>query len=136
MRLELTRKSDLAVRSLLLLAANGERTKSSDLAEALGATPAFVPQVIAPLVDRRWVASDPGPAGGYSLVADLDQLTVLEVIEAVEGPTDSGRCALDGEPCAEKGTCVVHEAWLPARALLLDELAATTVSAVPPPKLL
>jgi Rrf2 family protein len=130
MRLELTRKSDLAVRSLLLMAEQGERMKSSELAKGLGATPAFVPQVVAPLIERRWVGSDPGPAGGYTLLAELETLTVLEVIEAVEGPTESGRCALDGEPCAERGTCVVHEAWQRARALLLADLAATTVADV------
>jgi Rrf2 family protein len=129
-RLELTRKSDLAVRSLTIMAERGRRVKSSELAQGLGATPAFVPQVVAPLIDRRWVGSDPGPAGGYTLLADLDTLTVLEVIEAVEGPTESGRCALDGEPCSERGTCVVHEAWMRARALLLAELAGTTVSKV------
>ena len=131
MRLELTRKSDLAVRSLLMMAASDRRMKGSELAEGLDATPAFVPQVLAPLIERRWVGSDPGPSGGYSLRADLDTLTVLEVIEAVEGPTESGRCALDGDPCAERGTCVVHTAWLPARALLLEALGSTVVSEVP-----
>jgi Rrf2 family protein len=129
-RLELTRKGDLAVRALLVMAERGERTKSSELADSLGATSAYVPQVVAPLVERRWVDSAPGPSGGYTLLADLDTLSVLDVIEAVEGPTASGRCALDGEPCAERGTCVVHEAWLRARTLLLSDLAATTVSQV------
>jgi Rrf2 family protein len=127
MRLEVTRKSDLAVRALLLLAERGRRMKSSELAHGLGATPAFVPQVVAPLIEHRWVGSDPGPAGGYTLLADIDTLTVLEVIEAIEGPTESGRCALDGEPCAERRTCVVHEAWMRARTLLLTDLASTTV---------
>src|SRR6188472_2168968 len=108
MRLELTRKSDLAVRALRALAGSNERMKGSALAEAVGSTPGFVAQTVTPLVRRGWVRSDPGPSGGYSLVVALDAVSVLAVIEAIEGPTASGRCVLGDRPCNETGTCALH----------------------------
>jgi Rrf2 family iron-sulfur cluster assembly transcriptional regulator len=128
MRLEVTRKSDLAVRALRVLAGSGERVKGPALAEAVGSTSGFVSQVLNPLIRNGWVRSDPGPAGGYSLAIDLDSVSVLAVIEAIEGPTDSGRCVLADRPCEEQGTCALHASWLRARALLLGELDATSVA--------
>jgi Rrf2 family iron-sulfur cluster assembly transcriptional regulator len=134
MRLEVTRKSDLAVRSLQALAVSPERVKGPALAAMVGSTPGFVSQVLTPLVRVGWVRSDPGPSGGYSLTADLDEVSVLAVIETIEGPTDSGRCVLADRSCDEGGTCALHVPWVRARAQLLTQLDATSVadaSAVP-----
>ena len=128
MRLEVTRKSDLAVRALRSLAETGGRVKGPALAEAVGSTSGFVSQVLTPLVRAGWVRSDPGPAGGYSLAVDLGSVSVLAVIEAIEGPTDSGRCVLADRPCNEAGTCALHVPWLRARARLLRELDGTSVA--------
>ena len=76
MRLELTRKTDLATRAILDLDRSGTRLKTSVLAEHIGTTPGFLSQVMTPLVGQGWVRSEPGPTGGYSLVAAL----VCEVV--------------------------------------------------------
>ena len=128
MRLEVTRKSDLAVRAMQVLADADARVKGPALAEAVGSTSGFVSQVLNPLVRQGWVRSDPGPSGGYSLVVDLAEVSVLAVIETIEGPTVSGRCVLADRPCDETGTCALHVPWMRARALLLSELAATSVA--------
>jgi Rrf2 family iron-sulfur cluster assembly transcriptional regulator len=128
MRLEVTRKSDLAVRILRALSERPGRVKGPDLADLVGSTVGFVPQVVTPLIRAGWVGSDPGPTGGYVLLADLSALSILEVIEAVEGPTDSGRCVLAGRPCSDVDHCTLHEPWIRARRLLLDELARTSIA--------
>jgi len=106
--------------------------KGPALAEALGSTPGFVAQVVTPLVRQGWVRSDPGPSGGYSLAVALDAVSVLAVIEAIEGPSATGRCVLADRPCNEIGTCALHVPWLSAWSQLLGELAATPVAGVSP----
>ena len=128
MRLEVTRKSDLAVRSLQALASTPERLKGPALAELVESSSGFVSQVLTPLVRAGWVRSDPGPNGGYSLVANLDEVSVLAVIETIEGPTDSGRCVLADRPCDAVDSCALHVPWLRARAQLRSELDAMPVS--------
>jgi Rrf2 family protein len=130
-RLEVTRKSDLAVQALRVLAGSIGRMKGPALADAVGSSSGFVSQVLHPLIRQGWVRSDPGPTGGYALAVDLDSVSVLEVIEAIEGPTDSGRCVLADRPCDEAGTCALHVPWLRARARLLQELASTSVAEAP-----
>lgn len=111
------------------LAASSGRVKGPALADAVGSTSGFVSQVLNPLVRRGWVRSDPGPAGGYSLVADLDDVSVLAVIEAIEGPTAAGHCVLADRACSDTGPCALHVPWMRAQTELLRELAATTVAA-------
>jgi Rrf2 family protein len=130
MRLEITRRTDLATRALLHLSAVEGRVKASVLAEQLGTTPGFLSQAMTPLVGRGWVRSVPGPTGGYELTADPAAISVLEVIESVEGPTDTGRCVLEDRNCAVGGQCALHRAWATARSHLLDDLGATPLSAL------
>ncbi len=129
MRLEITRKADLATRALLVLAAEDRRLKASELAARLGTTAGFLPQVLGPLVERGWVGSEPGPTGGYRLEADPRQLSVLEVVEAVDGPTETGRCVLEHQrSCGTDGACALHAAWARARTGLVEELQATRLA--------
>ena len=93
-RLEITRRAELAIRALALLTGSSERVKASALAESLGTTVKFVPQVLGPLVRAGWVQSDPGPTGGYRSQVDVGDVSVLQVIEAVDGATDVGRCVV------------------------------------------
>ncbi len=133
MRLEVTRSSDLAARALVLLSTSDTRRKGSALAADLDSTAGYLSQVMTPLVKAGWVRSDPGPSGGYSLAADLKSISVLDVIEAVEGPTDNGQCVLQNRPCGESGPCTLHEAWSNARSQLVSKLASTPMSNIPSP---
>lgn len=130
MRLEVTRKSDLSVRALCWLNRQSERKKGSELAEQIGASPGFLAQALAPLVRAGWVLSDPGPTGGYSLGTPLEEISLLAVIEQIEGPTDNGQCVLVGRPCSEEGPCVLHETWSRARDHLLEELDSLSLADV------
>lgn len=134
MRLEVSRKADLATRTLLTLARSGERSKAPALADQVGTTAGFLSQVVAPLAARGWIGSAPGPTGGYHATISLDDVSVLDVIEAVDGPTDTGRCVLQDRACAGGGLCALHVPWTQARAQLLGELARTPLASLPDPR--
>jgi Rrf2 family protein len=131
-RLEVTRRADLAVRAMIVLGDTpaDERLKGPALAAALGTTPAFVAQVMGPLVKAGWVRSDPGPLGGYARRVALDEVSVLDVIEAVDGATDAGRCVVENRACDPTTPCVLHDAWGQARDELTRTLDATPLSAL------
>lgn len=130
MRLEITRRAELAIRALALLGRSTERVKSSVLAEELLTTVSFVPQVLGPLVRAGWVQSDPGPTGGYRCRVPLGDVSVLQVIEAVDGATDVGRCVVADRPCQATDPCVLHVAWARARTELVGVLQSTPMSGV------
>jgi Rrf2 family protein len=131
MRLVISRRADLATRSLVELASSCDRVKGAELAARLDASAGFLAQALTPLVNRGWVRSDPGPTGGYTMVADVGQLCVLDVIEAVEGQTDTAQCVLEDRACnANDRPCALHGPWAKARTTLLAELGATPISSL------
>jgi len=81
-----------------------------------------------PLVERGWVSSGHGPTGGYELSVSLDSISVLDVVEAIDGPTDTGKCVVSGRSCNTTAPCPLHLAWASARTALLAELDATPLS--------
>ena len=130
MRLEITQRADLAVRALVALQSSSDRLKSADLADLLGTTSGFIPQVMGPLVRVGWVRSVPGPTGGYERQRDLDSLSVLEIVETIDGPTDNGRCVVAERLCDAAEPCALHVAWARARHELRDSLGGLRLSEV------
>lgn len=130
MRLEITRRAELAVRALDVVARSATPIKGPDLAAALDTTSGFVPQVMAPLVKAGWVTSSPGPTGGYAPAGQLATISVLDVIEAVDGPTENGRCVVADSDCDAAHPCVLHDAWARARSELVATLAAVNVESM------
>ena len=103
---------------------DAEKLSGSELAERIDTTNPFLPQVLGPLVKAGWIESQPGPGGGYRLALSLGDLSLLEVVETVEGPAETGLCVLRDGPCPGTESCPVHEAWLSARTELTERLAA------------
>lgn len=116
------------MRALVALAAHDGRLKAGALAGELGTTAGFVPQVMGPLVRAGWARSEPGPTGGYSLVVALDQLSVLQVVEQIDGPTESGRCVVANRACDSENPCALHVAWSQARGELLRSLGSMSLA--------
>ena len=122
------RRTDLALRALRELEHEADTLRAATLAERLGSTRQFMPQVMKPLVQAGWITSDPGPRGGYSLQLNLEHLTMNEFIEVMEGSIDNGRCVLRAGACSGAEECSLHEAWGEARQALTDRLSSIPVS--------
>lgn len=132
MRLELTKKTDLAFQALASIAAQGDqRTNGSDLAASLEITTHYLPHVMAPLTRAGWVASTSGPHGGYSIAVDLHEISLLDLVEAVEGPIDNSRCLhLGPRHSMDQAACALHHPWTKARQALITALAETNVGEI------
>lgn len=128
MRLEVSKRADLALKAMSYLSGEGHRDGRS-IAEAIGTTTHYLPQILRPLIREGWIVSTPGPGGGYRLATGLEQISVLEAIQAVEGPTETDKCVLRGAPCPAQEECALHSSWVRARSALLTELDATSLAA-------
>lgn len=133
MRLELTKKTDLAFQALAMIAARrGERVNGSTLATELDVSGQYLPHVMAPLTRSGWVASVSGPHGGYELSTDLHDVSLLELIEAVEGAVDDTRCLHLGPVHTTGMHCALHDPWMKAKHAMLEELSSTRLSDLAP----
>lgn len=125
MRLELTRRGDYAVRAVLALAtsAAGERLSVSRIAARENIPPRFLPRVMSDLVRGGLVEAVTGRTGGYRLARPAEAISVLDVIEAVEGDARRRTCVLRGGPCGLATVCNVHQVFADAQDQLLRRLA-------------
>lgn len=127
MRLEVSKRTDLALQALAHLDKVGD-ANGRDLATAIATTPAYLPQLVKPLTQNEWIRGVSGPGGGYHLSVDLTEISVLDVIEAMEGETEEDQCVLRGAPCPAPEPCALHDSWLRARGALLAELGSTSIA--------
>lgn len=127
MNLGLQRRTDLAIQALSSLAERGSvlpvvGMAGQELASRIGTTVAFLPQVMAPLIRAGWVTSERGPGGGYRLSESSWDASLLDVVEATEGPSEDGRCALRDQSCPGRVLCPIHAVWVEARHVLVEGL--------------
>lgn len=136
MRLELTRRGDYAIRAVIALGRvdTGEVMSAPRLAALTGIPPRFVAQVMAEIVRAGIAEARVGRSGGYRLARDAATITLLEVVEAVEGDPRRRVCVLRDSPCLRDGSCDVHSVFAAAQDALLLELAQATIAklAAPP----
>ncbi len=130
MRLELTKRGDYAVRAMLALArGNGNGLLSARrISDAMGIPVRFLPQVLADLQRAGLVEASAGRSGGYRLARDPGTVTLLEVIEAVEGDTRRRSCVLRGVPCGVDGNCDVHDVFFEGQEALRGTFARSTLA--------
>jgi cysteine desulfurase len=131
MRLELTRRGDYAVRAMISLARPGTgQVTAAALAEATAIPVGYVPQVMGDLVRAGLVANRRGRSGGYRLARPASDVSLLAIVEAVEGDGRRQRCVLRGGPCRRDGTCDVHDAFYRAQEAALGALADASLADV------
>jgi Rrf2 family protein len=129
MRLELTRRGDYAVRAMLALASETAAGPLSArrIAERMEIPPRFLPQVMSDLAAAGLVEATTGRSGGYRLSRPPARISLLEVIEAVEGDSRRQTCALRGGPCGADGTCAIHDVFSAAQDALLRQFAGASL---------
>jgi Rrf2 family transcriptional regulator, iron-sulfur cluster assembly transcription factor len=130
MRLELTKRGDYAVRAMLALArVSGNGLLSARrIADAMDIPVRFLPQVLADLGRAGLIEAAAGRAGGYRLSRDPASVSLLEVIEAVEGDSRRRSCVLRAGPCGRDGFCDVHQVFFAGQEALRGTFAAATLA--------
>lgn len=132
MDLSLGRRADYAIRAAVALASvtGQERRKAREIAEETAVPPSYLPQILAALARGGLVSSAAGRHGGYALARPPEAVTLLDVVNVVEGDPSSNRCVLRPGPCASGSECAVHVPWWSAQQALLTELGTTTLAQV------
>jgi len=109
----------------------GARLSSKTLALAIGSPEPFLTKVMQALVGSHLAASRRGKAGGFELAKLPSEISMLDVIEAVEGPlnlTDCTECDVPlDQQCSRLGRCSAHPVWAEAQADLRRTLSRASL---------
>lgn len=130
--MQLTRAADYAVRVMVHLAGQPVHTRASraDLAQAADCPEQFLSKVLQSLTRAGLVISHRGNTGGFELPSETRDVSVLEVVEAIEGPVRLNLCLTNDHACARQAWCPTHPVWAEAQQAMADVLQKTTVQAL------
>ncbi len=131
MNVTLSKRGDYVVRSAVALARaypGGGYRKIREVVADVDVPQTFASQILADLVRAEIASSRAGKDGGYRLVRSPESVSLLELVEAGEGPLRSARCALGEGPCRWEAVCPLHETWAAATGALRDTLAKTSLA--------
>lgn len=136
MRVTLGMRGDYAVRAMLALATvEGQDRPASVrwIAERMAIPVRFLPHVMTDLSRAALVVGAPGRKGGYRLGRPASQISVLEVVDAVDPADEVPRCVLRGGPCRPDGRCAVHDVFAGATRALRASLSERSLAEIAVP---
>lgn len=122
--------TEYALRAVVYLAASSERSATNQqISEAIDVSVGYLSKVLQSLGRKGIVHSQRGPSGGFTLVKPPDELTLLDIITAVQPIRRVQACPLDDSDHAES-LCALHRRLDEAASLLEDWFGRTTVASL------
>jgi|SRR5208283_2639808 len=109
----ITREADYAIRCILYLSENeGKISMVEGIAREMHIPRSFLAKILQKLARASLVKSFRGVKGGFQLTKDPSEISLLDVVEAIEGEVAMNVCALDEKLCSRSVACPVHPSWL------------------------
>ena len=102
----------------------------NDIAERQGISAKYLWQIVNLLKTAGFVRGTRGPKGGYVLLRDPAQITLLDVIQILEGPISLVECVDDPTYCDRVRTCVAHSVWTEVSQAFRDALARVSLAEI------
>lgn len=125
----ISKKGDYAIRGMVYLAGQppDRVVLAGQIARAMDVPPLFLAKILQQFGKVGLVRSVRGSGGGFRLGRPPGEITLLEIVEAVEGPVMPSRCVLTGGACSRKEGCTVHPVWKKVQKSVVDILGGVTL---------
>ena len=125
--MQITRQTDYAIRCVLHLSRIKDRILVvDDIAKVMDIPKSFLAKILQRLTKAGIVKSSRGIKGGFQLSKKPGQISLLDVIEAIQGPAGMNRCAINKDTCKFSRACTVHPVWVELRQKVEQYLKKVT----------
>jgi Rrf2 family protein len=130
--MQITKQADYALRAMLYLAQlpPNKRAATSMIADEQAIPPSFLAKIISQLSIAGLIHTSRGAHGGVSLAVSPEKISVLDVVEAIDGPLALNECTLNPSICPSGPDCPLHSLWCEAQAELVNKLKHTNFASV------
>ena len=127
--MKLTTKGRFAVTAMLDLALRQNRgpVTLAAISERQHISLSYLEQLFGKLRRAKLVSSVRGPGGGYNLAQGPNQITVADIVTAVDEPLDATQCG-GKENCHEEKRCMTHDLWATLNEKMYDYLSSVTLA--------
>lgn len=126
----ISRSSEYAIRALTYLALRPgpEFHLVREMAQSLSIPAPFLGKCLQPLVARGILASQRGRKGGFRLVGDPRDVSLFQIVDAIEHLSRPRRCMLGQAECSDERACPMHDYWKQASGALTQHLLEGSLS--------
>jgi Rrf2 family protein len=132
--MQITRQADYAVRAMVYLAQLGpdRRASTSQIAQEKQIPPSFLAKIVSQLSVAGLLQTSRGARGGVSLAKSPTEISLLDVVEAIDGPILLNECVADNGVCAFGDDCPMKPVWCEAQSELVNRLDSTSFASFIP----
>ncbi len=123
--MQITRQADYAVRAMVYLAQRGanQRASTGQIAKEKSIPPSFLAKIVSQLSVAGLLQTSRGARGGVSLAKPAEDISLLDVVEAIDGPILLNDCVAESNACDYNDSCPLKPVWCDAQKMLLDHLS-------------
>ena len=128
--MQITRQADYALRAMLYLSQlnPNQRAATSQIAEEQNIPPSFLAKIISQLSIAGLLLTSRGARGGVTLAREPRDISLLDVVEAIDGPIQLNECVDASGTCSFEEDCPMKSVWCDAQADLVKTLKGTNFS--------
>lgn len=123
--MQITRQADYALRTILYLSQlePTQRAATRVIAEEKRIPLSFLAKIISQLSIAGLINTSRGARGGVSLARLPGDISILEVVEAIDGPIKLNECTINKDTCPFGDDCLLRPMWCEIRKVLIDRLS-------------
>ena len=125
-----SRSAEYALRALVHIATlpPGEFTMAKTIAADANIPAPFLAKLLQDLTRDGFLKSNKGPGGGFRLSLPAEDLSMLRIVEAIDGPGRFDRCIGGAPECNDRVACGMHDSWKALRSRIIEYLGGTSVA--------
>jgi Rrf2 family transcriptional regulator, iron-sulfur cluster assembly transcription factor len=125
-----SRSAEYAIRAFIHLASvpGGKFAMVKQIAEQCDIPSHFLAKILQQLARKGFLRSSKGPTGGFTLRMAPEDITVLQIVDSVDGLTDYQRCPGGMTECNDDQPCGMHDSWKALRSRIMEYLERTSIA--------
>ncbi len=126
--MQITKQADYALRAVMYLAkmGNGDKAATRDIAENQQIPPSFLAKIISQLSIAGLILTSRGARGGVMLARPASEVSILDVVEAIDGPMLLNECTSAPHLCPFGSDCPLRQVWCDTRKEMHQRLSSAT----------
>jgi Rrf2 family protein len=106
---------------------DGKYAMVKQIAEQADIPSHFLAKILQQLARKGFLRSSKGPTGGFCLRMPSSDISVIMIVDAVDGLADYERCPAGLAECNDQAPCGMHDSWKALRGRIMEYLERTTI---------
>ncbi len=127
-----SRSAEYAIRAFVYLAdvPEGKYAMVKNIADDCDIPTHFLAKILQQLARKGFLRSSKGPTGGFTLRKTPDDISILEIVDAIDGLAEYQRCPSGLAECSDDAHCGMHDSWKELRSRIIEYMEDTSIADV------